>query len=160
MAAKAGFALDWGFALGGGGGGGDVAAALGGGGVGIWGCAVMMLVAGGVRRAPAKIFFFTGEQRSLDLLSHSPCTAISFRCCQANDIQLMVNRQARSTTVCYKSTNTGALVAEAGLRPATSLLDGGQRGFALRLAGLSGSGQARCVVGAKDAFGQQLERAL
>jgi len=41
---------------------------------------------------------------------------------QANDIQLMVNRQARSTTGCYKSTNTGALVAEAGLRPATSLL--------------------------------------
>jgi len=34
---------------------------------------------------------------------------------QANDIQLMVNRQARSTTGCYKSTNTGALVAEAGL---------------------------------------------
>jgi len=35
---------------------------------------------------------------------------------QANDIQLMANRQARSTTGCYESTNTGALVAEAGLR--------------------------------------------
>jgi len=79
---------------------------------------------------------------------------------QANDIQLMVNRQARSTTGCYKSTNTGALVAEAGLRPATSLLDNRQRRFALRLAALPSSGQARCVVGAKDAFGQQLERAL
>jgi len=52
---------------------------------------------------------------------------------QANDIQLMVNRQARSTTGCYKSTNTGALVAEAGLRPATSLLDNRQRRFALGL---------------------------
>jgi len=65
---------------------------------------------------------------------------------------LMVNRQARSTTGCYKSTNTGALVAEAGLRPATSLLDNRQRRFALRLAGLPSSDQARCVVGAKDAW--------
>jgi len=73
---------------------------------------------------------------------------------QANDIQLMVNRQTRSTT------GTDALVAEAGLRPATSLLDNRQRRFALRLAGLPSSDQARCVVVAKDAFGQQLERAL
>jgi len=72
---------------------------------------------------------------------------------QANDIKLMVNRQARSTTGCYKSTNSGALVAEAGL-------DNRQRRFALRLAGLPSSVQARFVVGAKDAFGQQLERAL
>jgi len=79
---------------------------------------------------------------------------------QANDIQLMVNRQARSTTGCYKSTNTGARVAEAGVRPATSLLDNRQRHFALRLAGLPSSDQARCVVGAKGALGQQLERAL
>jgi len=69
----------------------------------------------------------------------------------------MVNRQARSTTGCYKSTNTVALVAEAGLRPATSLLDNRQRRFALRIAGLPSSDQARCVVGAKDSFGQQLE---
>ena len=62
---------------------------------------------------------------------------------QANDIQLMVNRQARSTTGCYKSTNTGALLAEAGLRPATSLLDNRQRRFALRLAALFSSDQAR-----------------
>jgi len=79
---------------------------------------------------------------------------------QANDIQLVVNRQSRSTTGCYKSTNTSALVAEAAsLRPATSLLDNRQPRFALSLAGLPSSGQASCVVGAKDAPGQQLERA-
>jgi len=75
---------------------------------------------------------------------------------QANDIHLMVSRQARSTTGCYKSTNTG-VVAEAGLRPDTSLLDNRQRRFALRLAGLPSLDQARCVVVAKGAFGQQLE---
>jgi len=73
---------------------------------------------------------------------------------QANDIQPMANRQARSTTACYKSTNTGALVAEAGLRPATSLLDNRQRRSP------PSSDQARCVVRAKDALGRQLERAL
>jgi len=36
---------------------------------------------------------------------------------QANDIQFMANRQARSTTGCYKSTNTGALVAEDAYGP-------------------------------------------
>jgi len=67
----------------------------------------------------------------------------------------MVNRQARLTTTgCYKSTS--ALVADAAsLRPATSFLDNGQRRFALRLVGLPSSGQTRCVVGAKDALGQQ-----
>jgi len=48
---------------------------------------------------------------------------------RAND---MVNRQPRSTTGCYKSANTGALVAEAGLRPATSLLGNSQRRFPAR----------------------------
>jgi len=64
-----------------------------------------------------------------------------------------------SSTDCYTSTNTGALVAEAGLRPATSLLDNRQLRFALRLARLPSSDQAHCVVGAKGALVQQLERA-
>ena len=55
---------------------------------------------------------------------------------QANGVQLMVNRQARSTTSCYKSTNPAALMAEADLWPSTSLLDNGQPRFALRGAGL------------------------
>jgi len=64
---------------------------------------------------------------------------------QANDIQLMVNRQARSTTGCYKSINSGALAAEAGLRPATSLLDNRQRRFALGHAGLPSSEMERAL---------------
>jgi len=51
-------------------------------------------------------------------------------------------------------------VAEAGLRPATSLLGNRQRHFALRLAVLPSSDLACCVVGAKDALGQQLETAI
>ena len=94
------------------------------------------------------------HERSLESsrLSSSRLSSVSERGVkgQANDIQLMVNRQARSTTGCYKSTNTGALVAEAGLRPATSLLDNRQRRFGLRLAGLPSSDQARCVVGHVD----------
>ena len=44
--------------------------------------------------------------------------------------------------------------------PTARHLTSGQRRFALRLAGLPSSEQGRCVVGAKDVLGQQLERAL
>jgi len=66
------------------------------------------------------------------------------------DIEVDANGQEPKRRHLLKSTNTGALVAEAGLRPATPLLDNRQRRFALRLAGLPSSDQARCVVGAKD----------
>jgi hypothetical protein len=41
----------------------------------------------------------------------------------AEKLQKLVNQEARAVTGCLWRTNSGALVAEAGLRPATAQLD-------------------------------------
>jgi hypothetical protein len=50
----------------------------------------------------------------------------------AQDLQQLINRQARSITGALKSTPIGPLISEAALVPATPLLDNRQRKYALR----------------------------
>jgi len=77
------------------------------------------------------------------------------------DIQKLVNQEARSTLGAFRTTNQGALSLESGLRPATTQLDNRLRRFALRLASLPRGDQARKLVGAPDsALGQRLQSAL
>jgi len=52
---------------------------------------------------------------------------------RANDVQILVNQQARDITGCFKSTNQEELMPVSGLRPARSLLNNRGRQFALRM---------------------------
>jgi len=71
-----------------------------------------------------------------------------------------VNKQARATTGCFRTTNRGALAMESGLRPATAQLENRQRRFGLRLLSLPDGDQAREVVGARSGIGGRLKNAL
>jgi len=79
---------------------------------------------------------------------------------RADDLQLLVNQQARATTGAFRTTNLGALSMESGLRPATNQLENRQRRFALRLLSLPRGEKARNVVGANTAIGKRLAKAL
>ena len=52
---------------------------------------------------------------------------------RAEDLQRLVNQQARATTGCFRTTNLGALLMESGLRAATAQLENRRRRIALRL---------------------------
>ena len=78
---------------------------------------------------------------------------------RANDLQLLVNQQARATTGAFRTT-LGALPMESGLRPAGNQLENRQRRFGLRLLSLPQGDRAREVVGARTALGNRLGAAL
>ena len=52
---------------------------------------------------------------------------------RAEEIQKLVNQEARAVTGCFRTTNTGVLAIEAGLRPATAQLNNRQRRYAIRM---------------------------
>jgi len=79
---------------------------------------------------------------------------------RAEELQLLVNQQARSTTGCFRTTNRGALSMESGLRPATTQLENRQRRFGVRLLSLPQGDQARTIVGAPTEIGKRLTNAL
>jgi hypothetical protein len=79
---------------------------------------------------------------------------------RANDIQKLVNEQARAVIGCFRTTNLGTLEMETGFRPAATQLENRQREYGLRLLSLPQGSQARKVVGAVSAFGKRLESAL
>ena len=79
---------------------------------------------------------------------------------RANELQMLVNQEARATTGCFRRTNLGALSMEAGLRAATAQLENRQRRFGLRLLSLPEGDQAREVVGAPTEIGRRLKSAL
>jgi ribonuclease HI len=62
------------------------------------------------------------------------------------DIQKLVNRQARAVTGAFRSTPTGPLVREAGLTPAKILLDSRQRNYACRLLSLPDRNPAKDIL--------------
>jgi len=79
---------------------------------------------------------------------------------RANDLQLLVNQQARTTTGAFRTTSLGALSMESGLRPAGNQLENRQRRFGLRLLSLPRGERARKVVGARIELGNRLASAL
>jgi len=79
---------------------------------------------------------------------------------QADELQLLVNQEARATTGCFRTTNLGALSMESSLRAATTQLENRQRRFGLRLLSLLQGDQAREVVGAPTGIGRRLTNAL
>jgi ribonuclease HI len=76
------------------------------------------------------------------------------------ELQVVVNKQARAVTGCFGTTNLGALAMESGLRPATAQLENRQRRFGLRLLSLPDGDQAREVVGMRTGIGRRLKNAL
>jgi len=79
---------------------------------------------------------------------------------RADELQLLVNQEARATTGCFRTTNLGALSMESGLRAATTQLENRQRRVGLRLLSLPQGDQAREVVGAPTEIGRRLTNAL
>jgi len=75
---------------------------------------------------------------------------------QADELQLLVNQEARATTGCFRTTNLGALPMESGLRATTAQLENRQRRFGLRLLSLPRGDQGRGIFGARMAIGQWL----
>jgi ribonuclease HI len=76
------------------------------------------------------------------------------------ELQKLVNREARAVTGCFRTTNMGALSAEAGIRPASTQLDNRQRNYSLRLAGLPEGMQAREIRQSEVGIGKRLEAVL
>ena len=68
----------------------------------------------------------------------------------------LINRQARAITGFFRTTNMGALTAEAGLRPTSAQLDNRQRRYGLRLLSLPQGMQARDLLRAANGIGKQL----
>jgi len=79
---------------------------------------------------------------------------------RAEELQLLVNREARATTGAFRTTNLGALSMESGLRPATNQLENRQRRFGLRLLGLPQGEKAREMVSSNTPLGKRLSSAL
>jgi len=71
---------------------------------------------------------------------------------QANELQLLVNREARATTGCFRTTSLGSLSMESGLGPAAAQLEDRQRRFGLRLLCLPQGDQAREIIGTPTAM--------
>jgi len=61
---------------------------------------------------------------------------------QENELQLLVNQEARAATDCLRATDVGALSMESGLRPATAQLEDRQRS--------SGPGRPMCSRAGRD----------
>jgi hypothetical protein len=79
---------------------------------------------------------------------------------RAEELQKMVNQQARAVTGCFQKTNLGALAMESGLRPATVQLENRPCSFGLRLLSLQDGNQAREVVGGRSGIGRRLKNTL
>ena len=79
---------------------------------------------------------------------------------RAKELQVLINREARATTGCFRTTNQGALAMESGLRPAVNQLENRQRRFGLRLLRLPQGDKARDIVGAQTAIGKRLGTTL
>jgi len=79
---------------------------------------------------------------------------------RAEELQLLINQQARATTGAFRTTNLGALSMESGLRPATNQLENRQRRFGLRLLSLPQGDKAREIVGGPTELGKRLGSAL
>ena len=79
---------------------------------------------------------------------------------RAEEIQRLANKEARATTVCFRTTNLGALSMESGIRAAAAQLENRHRRFGLRLLSLPKGDQAREVVGAPTQIGRRLTNAL
>ena len=79
---------------------------------------------------------------------------------RADDMQLLVNQQARATTGCFRTTNRGVLSMESGLRPAATQLENRQRRFGLRLLSLPQGDQARELVRTPTPMGCRLTNTL
>ena len=79
---------------------------------------------------------------------------------RADELQRLINQEARATTGCFRTTNRGALSMESGLRAATAQLENRQRRFGLRLLSLPQGDQARGIVGAPTELGRRLTNAL
>jgi len=79
---------------------------------------------------------------------------------RAEEIQRLINQEARATMGCFRTTNLGALPMESGLRAATAQLENRQRPFGLRLLSLPLGDQAREVVGAPTGIGRRLTNTL
>jgi len=79
---------------------------------------------------------------------------------RADELQLLVNQEARATTGCFRTTNLGALSMESGLRAATAQLENRQQRLGLRLLNLPQGDQAREVVGAPTGIGRRLTNTL
>jgi len=77
-----------------------------------------------------------------------------------DELQLLVNQEARVTTGCFRTTNLGAFSMEPGLRAATTQLENRQRRFGLRLLSLPQGDQAREAVGAPTEIGRRLTNAF
>ena len=78
----------------------------------------------------------------------------------AEELQLLVNQQARVTTEAFRTTNLAALSMESGLRPATNQLENRQWRFGLWLLSLPEGERARGIVSAPTALGKRLSKAL
>jgi hypothetical protein len=79
---------------------------------------------------------------------------------RAEELQKVVNKQARAVTGCFQRTNLGALAMESGRRRATAQLENRQRYFGLRLLSLPDGDQAREVVGMRTGIGRRLKNTL
>ena len=77
---------------------------------------------------------------------------------RGKEFQLLVNREARATTGCFRTTSLRALSMESGLRAATAQLENRQRRFGLRLLSLPEGEHAREVVGAPTEIGRRLKK--
>jgi len=81
----------------------------------------------------------------------------------AEELQLLVNQQARVTTGAFRTTNLGVLSMESRLRPASNQLENRQRWFGLRLLSLPQGDTAWEVIntrGKKPTIGKRLSAAL
>jgi len=80
---------------------------------------------------------------------------------RAEELQLLVNQQARASTGAFWTTNLGALAMESGLRPASNQLENRQWRFGLRLLSLPQGDKARKVaIGCTTTIGKRLKTAL
>jgi len=84
----------------------------------------------------------TADASKQHVFKQQPCSGRS--CCgrekthigtksRQEDLQKLVNQEARLTLGAFRTTNQGALISESGLRPAPAQLDKRLRHFALRL---------------------------
>jgi len=79
---------------------------------------------------------------------------------RADELQLLVNQQARATTGCFRTTNLGALAMESELRPAINQLENRQRRLRQRLLSLPQREEARDIVKVPTTIGKRLAAAL
>jgi len=79
---------------------------------------------------------------------------------RAEELQLLINQQARAVTGAFRTTNLGVLSMESGQRLAANQLENRQWRFGLRLLSFPQGKRARDVVGADMEIGKRLGAAL